>query len=129
MKSRQAGFTMIELIVVIVILGVLAATAMPKFVDMKSDAQAASVAGVAGAAASAMNLNYAGCALTANVVTANKCVKVSACADASSLLQGGLPTGYTLAGTDPGGTNGSTSTCTVTGGGQTSNFTAIAAGN
>ncbi|MBP8270515.1 MAG: type II secretion system protein, partial [Sphaerotilus sp.] len=120
MKSRQAGFTMIELIVVIVILGVLAATAMPKFIDMKSDAQAASVAGVAGAAASAMNLNYAGCALTGNVVTANKCVAVSACANASSLLQGGLPTGYTLGGTHPGATHRSTSTCTVTGGGQAS---------
>jgi MSHA pilin protein MshA len=87
------------------------------------------VAGVAGAAASAMNLNYAGCALTGNVVTANKCVKVSTCANASALLQGGLPTGYTVGGTDPGVTNGSTSTCTVTGGGQTSNFTSIAAGN
>ena len=129
MKTRQTGFTMIELIVVIVILGVLAATALPKFIDMKSDAQAASVAGVAGAAASAMNLNYAGCALTGNVVTANKCTTVSACANASSLLQGGLPTGYTLGGTDPGATNGSTSTCTVTGGGQSANFTAIAAGN
>lgn len=129
MKSRQAGFTMIELIVVIVILGVLAATALPKFIDMKSDAQAASVAGVAGAAASAMNLNYAGCMLMNNVVTANKCVTVSTCANAASLLQGGLPTGYTLGGTDPGTTNGSTSTCTVTAGGEVSNFTAIAAGN
>lgn len=130
MKSRQAGFTMIELIVVIVILGVLAATALPKFIDMKSDAQAASVAGVAGAAASAMNLNYAGCALTGNVVTANKCVKVSACADASGLLQGGLPTDYTPGGTDPGTTNGSTSTCKITAlDGQFVSFTAIAAGN
>jgi MSHA pilin protein MshA len=107
----------------------LAATALPKFLDIKSDAQAASVAGVAGAAASAMNLNYAGCSQTGNVVTAGKCVKISTCANASTLLQGGLPTGYTLAGADPGTANGNTSNCTVTGGGQTVIFTGIAAGN
>jgi len=100
---------------------------------MKSDAQAASVSGVAGAAASAMNLNYSGCALTSNAVTANKCVKVDECADASSLLQGGLPTGYTVAptttGSDIGTTNGGTASCTVTYGTQTATFTGIAAGN
>ena len=39
--SAQRGFTMIELIVVIVILGVLAATALPKFIDMRGDAEQA----------------------------------------------------------------------------------------
>lgn len=131
MRTRQAGFTMIELIVVIVILGVLAATAMPKFIDMKSDAQQASADGIAGAAASAMNLNYAGCALMGNVVTANKCVLVKSCADAANLLQGGLHADYTLGGTDPGTTNGATSTCKVTHttSAKFASFTAIAAGN
>ena len=51
MKQAQKGFTLIELVMVIVILGVLAAVALPKFVDLKGDAQQAAMSGVAGAAA------------------------------------------------------------------------------
>lgn len=45
---KQKGFTLIELIVVIVILGILAATALPKFVDLTGDAQKAAVHGLPG---------------------------------------------------------------------------------
>lgn len=49
MKKQQSGFTLIELVVVIVILGILAAVATPRFVDLTGDAEAATCQGVVGA--------------------------------------------------------------------------------
>ena len=76
---------------VIVILGVLSAVAIPKFVDLSADAQLAATQGVAGAIASASALNYA-----ARKVNSSKGSAVTRCTDAAALLSAGLPAGYNL---------------------------------
>ncbi|MEH0743102.1 type II secretion system protein [Vibrio cholerae] len=56
--KRQGGFTLIELVVVIVILGILAVTAAPRFLNLQDDARQATLEGFRGAVAGAMGISY-----------------------------------------------------------------------
>ena len=71
---KQAGFTLIELIMVIVILGVLSAFALPRFADLGGDARVANINGLAGALKSAANIAHA--QQLANGDTANTTVSL-----------------------------------------------------
>ncbi|EIZ1047124.1 TPA: type II secretion system protein [Vibrio parahaemolyticus] len=56
--KRQGGFTLIELVVVIVILGILAVTAAPRFLNLQDDARKASLQGLKGAIDGAAGITY-----------------------------------------------------------------------
>ena len=56
---RDSGFTLIELVIVIVILGILAAAALPRFSDLSQDARLAAVNGLAGSIRSAASIAHA----------------------------------------------------------------------
>lgn len=119
MNRRQVqGFTLIELVIVIAIIGILSAVAIPKFINLSSNAQTAATSAIAGALGAANASNYA-----ARKLSGSLGVAVTNCTSVSSALQGGLPSGYTI--TSAAVAADTDVTCTLTGpNSTTATFTA-----
>ena len=64
--KKSSGFTLIELVIVIIVLGILAATAVPKFINIQDDAKESALKGLSGTLNSAANIVYGKSAIDGN---------------------------------------------------------------
>ena len=104
MRLTQRGFTLIELVIVIVILGLLAATALPRFINITQDARIASVQGVAGGLRGAASLAKAQLLVAGSGGVGCGAVNNTVCMDGLAVFVAstGFPSGGTLGGTNGG---------------------------
>lgn len=86
--KKQAGFTLIELVIVIIILGILAVTAAPKFLNLQDDARTSTLKGVEG------SLNSAGAMIYSKAVIAGKEAAPSDTLDVGNGVEVGIAFGY-----------------------------------
>ena len=114
-KHAQRGFTLLELVVVIAVVGVLLVVAMPKLLGTSNDARQSASDQVAGTLSAASAQNY-----TIRAADNTKGVAMRSCSVAGNALQAGTPTGYTIIANGSTAASASQTLATVTAGVVTS---------
>jgi MSHA pilin protein MshA len=93
LMKKQQGFTLIELVVVIIILGILAVTAAPKFMNLQGDARASTVSGLEAAIKGADTLIHSKSLIAGNnTVAASTTTTVTVATSTTVLTNYGHPT-------------------------------------
>ena len=92
MNAKQQGFTLVELVVVLVVLGLLAAVAIPKYVSYTREARTAALNGLAGSIRSAVALTQGKYVSTGNTASTSVTLADGTAVTVTSGNNGGIPT-------------------------------------